>query len=431
MSRARLPEGDRRPAGARGRRAGRRAPHTCSACRHELDWRGARAGAAGGVLLRRPVAAEAAARGPRCWAQSPIEVFGSSETGGIAWRQRAVHGERWPRCRMSSGASTTRRCCSRALRRTCPTSMVAHRRSRADAGHEGGFALLGRADRIVKIEEKRVSLSAMEAALRRRGCGRSARRCRCRARPRPRARRGRRCPAPPAGRCAQQGGKRGAERTRCATALPGRWSAWRCHGAGASCARCRSTRRARPPRRCWPSCSGPHAAAAWLEREATQGHVPSCVIDAATSPAFDGHFPAAPILPGVAQLDWAVELARGASRCAALPARGGAEVPAVGAARARRWSSSLHWQADVHSACHSLRVRGGRACQRAPVFQADGACRCLTPSSSIPVYNHARRHRRRRRAVRAHGLPCVLVDDGSEPTAPRCCERWRGSTPVQ
>lgn len=108
----------------------------------------------GGVL-----APDAAAHAQTLLGRAPFEVYGSSETGGIAWRQGST--EAW---------------------KTLPGVQV-----RIDAGHlavrsphagdgwlaladlaeaaDGGFFLRGRSDRIVKIEEKRVSLEAIEAAL--------------------------------------------------------------------------------------------------------------------------------------------------------------------------------------------------------------------------------------------------------------------------
>ncbi|MCK7500417.1 MAG: hypothetical protein MZW92_66695 [Comamonadaceae bacterium] len=94
---------------------------------------------------------------------SPFEVFGSSETGGIAWRRRAVHGERWQPLpgvawRVEDEALSVR---SPHL----PDGAWWPTADRVQASDDGGFVLLGRADRIVKIEGKRVSLGAIERAL--------------------------------------------------------------------------------------------------------------------------------------------------------------------------------------------------------------------------------------------------------------------------
>lgn len=96
--------------------------------------------------------------------QAPIEVYGSSETGGVAWRQRefagpgrwlALPGVQW-RLRDETLEIRSPHLDSGAWTATA---------DRAAAAEDGGFSLLGRADRVVKIEEKRVSLAAVEQAL--------------------------------------------------------------------------------------------------------------------------------------------------------------------------------------------------------------------------------------------------------------------------
>ncbi len=52
----------------------------------------------------------------------------------------------------------------------------------------------------------------------------------------------------------------------------------------------------------------------------------------------------------------------------------------------------------------------------------------FAPCSVIPVYNHARTVARVLGAARAAGLPCFLVDDGSEPQCARELERLAGRT---
>lgn len=97
--------------------------------------------------------------------EAPIEIFGSTETGGVAWRQQSgTEGDLWMPfpchtvTRSERGALTLR---SPFLLEETPWEM--------DDGIElmpdGRFRLLGRLDRVVKIEEKRLSLPDMEARL--------------------------------------------------------------------------------------------------------------------------------------------------------------------------------------------------------------------------------------------------------------------------
>jgi acyl-coenzyme A synthetase/AMP-(fatty) acid ligase len=93
----------------------------------------------------------------------PIEIFGSTETGGIAWRRQCVDAAWEPLpgvtvSRVDNGAMLLN---SPFLADTSALS--------TDDGVEllpdGKFNLLGRLDRVVKIEEKRLSLPEMEALL--------------------------------------------------------------------------------------------------------------------------------------------------------------------------------------------------------------------------------------------------------------------------
>lgn len=99
--------------------------------------------------------------------QSPVEIFGSSETGGIAWRQRSresdesaneswtpMPGVEW---RITSDEETIEIRSPHLL--TAEWFQLA---DRAQAKNNGRFILQGRRDRIVKIEEKRISLDLIE-----------------------------------------------------------------------------------------------------------------------------------------------------------------------------------------------------------------------------------------------------------------------------
>lgn len=96
----------------------------------------------------------------------PIEVYGSSETGGIAWRQRndksddawqAMPGVAW-RCAPDSELIEVR---SPHLFDAAWMTLS----DRVQAVADGRFILKGRMDRIVKLEEKRISLDAVEQNL--------------------------------------------------------------------------------------------------------------------------------------------------------------------------------------------------------------------------------------------------------------------------
>lgn len=89
--------------------------------------------------------------------QRPIEIFGSSETGGIAWRQSeeawtAMPNVEW---RISEGLLEVR---SPHLLSEEWFSLS----DQAEAQDNDRFILRGRCDRIVKIEEKRISLDLVE-----------------------------------------------------------------------------------------------------------------------------------------------------------------------------------------------------------------------------------------------------------------------------
>lgn len=97
---------------------------------------------------------------------APTEVFGSTETGGIAWRQQSdsIDQDSWtplPGIHITAAPDSALVIRSPFLGNTDPWRMDDAAELRAD----GRFRLLGRLDRIVKIEEKRLSLPALEARL--------------------------------------------------------------------------------------------------------------------------------------------------------------------------------------------------------------------------------------------------------------------------
>lgn len=93
--------------------------------------------------------------------QAPTEIYGSSETGGIAWRQGGSLWQPFAGVELSQDEHG-------ALRIASPCLPAGHVEQTADAARiqaDGRFELLGRLDRIVKLEEKRISLPMLESAL--------------------------------------------------------------------------------------------------------------------------------------------------------------------------------------------------------------------------------------------------------------------------
>lgn len=114
-----------------------------------------------------PLSFEAATDIERCYRQLPIEIFGSTETGGIAYRRQHHADEPWQifspvsikqdegdgaLCIQSSYLENTQ------LWHKCDDSI--------ELINPQQFTLLNRLDRIVKVEEKRISLVQMELLLR-------------------------------------------------------------------------------------------------------------------------------------------------------------------------------------------------------------------------------------------------------------------------
>lgn len=101
-----------------------------------------------------------------------LEIFGSSETGGIAWRQQEDHAAeaKWQpvpgiEVRLTEN-DTDISDCLEVRSSHLPDEHQWYRTSdRVRIDEQGRFILLGRADRIVKAEGKRVSLDEMEKHL--------------------------------------------------------------------------------------------------------------------------------------------------------------------------------------------------------------------------------------------------------------------------
>jgi len=125
-----------------------------------LDWTQVSTGLRGVFSSGGPLPGSASDSVSRLWGHLPIEVFGSTETGGIAYRQggeqpwRPLPGVEW---RLDG-----ERLAVRSPFLADDNWYLTQDRAVASAH---GFALLGRADQIVKLEERRVSLTAIERHL--------------------------------------------------------------------------------------------------------------------------------------------------------------------------------------------------------------------------------------------------------------------------
>ena len=93
--------------------------------------------------------------------QAPTEIYGSSETGGIAWRQGGQLWQPFEGGVLSQDEHGALRIESTYL----PPGATEQTADAARLCADGRFELLGRLDRIVKLEEKRISLPQLEAAL--------------------------------------------------------------------------------------------------------------------------------------------------------------------------------------------------------------------------------------------------------------------------
>ncbi|KJU76058.1 AMP-binding protein [Ectopseudomonas oleovorans] len=93
--------------------------------------------------------------------QWPTEIYGSSETGGIGWRQGDTAWQPFPGVKLSLDETGALRIASPYL----PAGHIEQSADAAEIGADGRFVLRGRLDRIIKLEEKRISLPMLEQAL--------------------------------------------------------------------------------------------------------------------------------------------------------------------------------------------------------------------------------------------------------------------------
>ena len=298
-----------------------------------LDWSAARAGLRGVFSSGGPLPPEAAESAMALLGIAPVEVYGSSETGGVAWRQRARHGDTWQALPGIEFRIDDGELCVRSPH--LPDLAWWRTADRATPAGDGmdGFELHGRADRIVKIEEKRVSLTAIERRLAASDAIAEARVLMLAAEPADvdasggvvahAARPAVVAVLTDAGRTTlQRVGKPALVAELRAlliaavdrVALPRRW---RFVDALPVNAQGKSTEAAlgalfAPPIDARPHRPTPH----WRIDE--PAHAQASLALTPDLLVFDGHFPGAPILPGVAQVDWAIGFAR---QRFALPAR--------------------------------------------------------------------------------------------------------------
>lgn len=111
-----------------------------------------------------PLSLAAAQQSHLLFEQLPFEVFGSTETGGIGYRQQIIENTPWqlfPALSMKLNAEG----CLRVLSPFIDTEQWYQTSDQCKHLSESTFMLKGRADRIVKIEEKRISLTDVEHRL--------------------------------------------------------------------------------------------------------------------------------------------------------------------------------------------------------------------------------------------------------------------------
>jgi len=252
-----------------------------------------------------PLPAEAAQQLQQRLDQAPTEIYGSSETGGIAWRQGGSLWQPFVGVELSQDEQG-------ALRIASPCLPPGHVEQTADAARiqaDGRFELLGRLDRIVKLEEKRISLPMLESALSEHPFVSEARLSVIEDN---RAFLAALVALSDAGLHAlrNQGRRALTQALRkhlaqyCeALALPRRWRLVRqmpCNAQG-KLPQAQLEALLRTPRCLTPERLGER-------QEDDQWHLELGVpVDQAH---FSGHFPQTPVLPGVVQIDWAISLAR-------------------------------------------------------------------------------------------------------------------------
>ncbi len=148
-----------------------------------------------------------------------------------------------------------------------------------------------------------------------------------------------------------------------------------------------------------------------LEASATKARVE--ILVAASSPFFEGHFPDLPILPGVAQIDWMIWLSGVlfGEQAGVRRARGRQVPEGDPPRRSHRGVARVR----CHGTPYALRDPHRRRVVRERSHLLGR--RCVKVCAVIPVFEHVDTVARVIDALRANGLPCLVVDDGNADAA--------------
>lgn len=110
-----------------------------------------------------PLPADVAAAYSNAFGAAPLEIFGSTETGGIAWRRQDISPAWQPLTGVDVRCDDDGVLCVRSGHLGHDGWHSTDDTARFDA--QGRFALVGRRDRVVKLDGKRVSLPELEARI--------------------------------------------------------------------------------------------------------------------------------------------------------------------------------------------------------------------------------------------------------------------------